>query len=384
MRRQVAAVAWWQVAASLCYYGVFAATPLFRDAFDLTPVTVGFLVTTLTLGYTLALFPSGAFVDALGEKPVMVGGLLALAAGALAIGNAPTRIVLFVAAIGLGAAYATAMPATNRAIVANTTPNDRGLAMGVKQVGVTAGSGLAAVLVVSIGPSLGAWNTGFWLVAALAIASATFFAFTYDGEQGHGRIQRPDVRQLLSIPGYPRLAVVGVLVGASIFTTIGYLTLYLTDAGTAAAVAGFAFAGLQVAGGAGRLVAGAIADRVPGRPSVANARVLAVQTGLGALAVGGLVADPGPTTTLVLVPLIGLTLLGNTGIFYALLTQLVPDDAIGTATAGGQTAINLGGLLAPPAFGLLASDVSYEDAWLGVAIVTAAAALIAASITQTR
>jgi len=384
VRRQVAAVAWWQVAASLCYYGVFAATPLLSDHFGLTRFTVGVLVTTLTVGYTLALFPSGALVDALGEKPVMVGGLLALGGGAIGVSLAPDRPLLFVAAVVLGLAYATAMPATNRAVVANTTPDDRGFAMGVKQVGVTAGSGLAAVLVVSVGPALGAWNTGFWLVAGVAIASTALFVVAYTGERGHGRTELPDVRRLLDIPGYPRLAVTGFLLGASIFTTVGYLTLYLTDTGTAAALAGLAFAGMQVTGGVGRVVAGAIADRIPGDAAAANARVLAGQTLLGALALAALATNPGTATTLVLVGIIGLTVLGYTGLYYSVMTALVPEDAVGTATAGGQTALNAGALVAPPAFGYLATHASYEASWLVLAVITATGALVGGSIARGR
>lgn len=380
MRRQVGAIAGWQVAASLCYYAVFAATPLLSDAFDLTRFTVGVLVTTLTVGYTLALFPSGALVDAVGEKPVMVSGLLALASGTLVLSLAPSQSVLFGAAVLLGLAYATAMPATNRAIVANTMPAGRGLAMGVKQVGVTAGSGFAAVLVVSIGPSLGQWNAGFWLVASLALGSTLLFAVLYRGDPGHGRIERPDLGRLLAIPGYPRLAFAGTLLGASIFTTVGYLTLYLTDTGTAAALAGVTFAGMQVAGGVGRIAAGGLADRLPGDPTAANARVLGVQTFLGAAALAALAFSPGRLVRLALVAAIGLTVLGYTGLYYAVLAALVPDDAVGTATAGGQTALNAGALLAPPAFGALAGRANYGVAWLALAAVTAAGALIAFSI----
>lgn len=72
---------------------------------------IGLVVTAGTLGYTAALFLVGAAVDGAGEKPVLVGGLLALAAGVCGVGLAGSYLPLLAAACVLGAAYATAMPA---------------------------------------------------------------------------------------------------------------------------------------------------------------------------------------------------------------------------------------------------------------------------------
>src|SRR6056297_1099671 len=85
-RRTVALVTGWQVVASTCFYALFAATAVIRDAFGLSRFLVGVMVTAATLGYTVALFPVGAAVDGAGEKPVLVGGLLALALGVAAVG----------------------------------------------------------------------------------------------------------------------------------------------------------------------------------------------------------------------------------------------------------------------------------------------------------
>lgn len=72
--RSVATVAGWQTAASLCYYTIFAATGVIRDAFSLSETLVGVFLTAALLGYTLGLFPSGAAVDGFGEKRVMLAG----------------------------------------------------------------------------------------------------------------------------------------------------------------------------------------------------------------------------------------------------------------------------------------------------------------------
>lgn len=66
--RVVTAVTVWHIAASVCYYGVYAGTPLFRDAFTLSGLEIGFVVASLTLGYALSLLPFGILTDLFGER----------------------------------------------------------------------------------------------------------------------------------------------------------------------------------------------------------------------------------------------------------------------------------------------------------------------------
>lgn len=124
--RAVGSVAGWQTAASLCYYAIFAATGFVRDAFSVSESLVGLFLTAGLLGYTVFLFPSGAAVDGYGEKPVMVVGLLALSVALVGVTFAPPSYLLLLVTVALlGAAYSTAMPASNRGIVAAAPPGAR-------------------------------------------------------------------------------------------------------------------------------------------------------------------------------------------------------------------------------------------------------------------
>jgi len=383
--RQLGLLTGWQTIASTCFYALFAGTALLSDAIGLSRFQVGLVVTAGTLGYTVALFPVGAVVDGAGEKPVLVGGLLALALGVVAVGLAGSYYPLLAAACVLGAAYATAMPATNRAIVTTIPAAIRGRAMGIKQVGVTGGSGVAAVLVVSFAPSVGAWNLGFLLVGGLAVAVALLFALGYSGTPG-GEWRLPDVRALGRNTAYVSLAGAGFFLGAALFTTVGYATLYLTDAvEVSVAVAGAGFAAMQVSGSGGRVVAGWVADRRTEPEARANALVLLGQATLGVLLLAAL-AIPGLPKPVAMAALVGVgaTVLGFTGLYYACMTALVPTDEVGAATAGGQTALNGGALLAPPAFGFLADAISFRASWALLAgVATVGVALLAVTIRRT-
>ncbi len=361
----VAAVAGWQTAASACYYSLFAATGLLKPAFDLTGATVGLVLTVGLLGYTLSLFPSGALVDGLGERRVMLAGLAGLAVAAVVASVAPTYAALLAGAALLGAAYSTAMPATNRAIGASAPSGRANLAMGLKQVGVTAGSGVASVVFAGVAATaLFAWGDGFRALAALAVLAAAGFALSYDGRPGSGGLALPDRRALGGGRAYRLLVAAGFFIGAAIFAALGYVVLYVDEGvGATVALGGLVLGATQVTGSVGRVLAGDLADRLGGARGAAT---VALGQAAVALALFGVLAtgvDSPLVATAVLLG-IGVSVLGSTGVFYSCLAGLVADDDIGTATAAGQTVINVGGMSAPPAFGYLADTAGYTTAWL--------------------
>ncbi|MFC5970162.1 MFS transporter [Halomarina salina] len=360
--RSVATVAGWQTAASLCYYTIFAATGVIRDAFSLSESLVGVFLTAALLGYTVGLFPSGAAVDGFGEKRTMVLGLVALAVASICVSLAPSYGLLLGAGAVLGAAYSTAMPASNRAIVASSPPGRQGLAMGLKQVGVTVGSGAASLVVTGVA-AVAAWQVGFWVVAALAGGYALGFVALYDGSAGTGEFSLPDVSGLRANRAYVLLVAAGLFLGASVFSMLGYTVLYVQDAvGASAAVGGVVLAVTQVTGSVGRIGAGPLADRLGGAKGAATVALgqMAVATALLAVLATG---DRSLPVVVAVFVCLGLSMHGATGVFYACLSALVADDDIGGATAGGQTAINTGGLVAPPLFGLLVETSGYGLAW---------------------
>lgn len=359
--RAVGAVTGWQAAASLCYYSVFAATTYVRAEFGVSRTAVGVLAAVATLGYTLNLFPSGAAVDGFGEKRVMLVGLTGLSGAAALVGLAPTFALLLAAAFLLGAFYATAMPASNRGIVASAPTGSENAAMGLKQVGVTAGSGAASLLVAGVA-AVAAWQWGFGVIAAVAVCYAIVFFRSYVGGGGSGEWSAPDVASLRGNRAYVLLVVAGFFLGAAVFTTVGYTLLYADEAvGVSAALAGVVLAGVQATGSLGRLGAGALADRLPGR---GGATVTAGQAAVATvLFVWLAVGSPPPAVAVVLLLAVGVSILGSTGVYYSCLAGLVGSDEVGAATAGGQTAINVGGLVVPPAFGYLADTTGYEAGW---------------------
>lgn len=384
--RGVGAVAGWQVSASTCFYAVFAATAALRGSFGLSRAAVGFAVTAVVLGYTVGLLPSGAVVDAYGDRPVLVGGLVGTAAGTLGVTVAPGYPVLLAALLVVGTCYATSVPATNRAVVRVAPPDRHGLAVNAKQVGVSAGSGLGALLVTGAAAVSLGWRAGFVVAGGTALVVAAVYAVRAGSDGGGGRTGTvvPDLGGLAGLPGYRPLVVAGFFLGAAIFTTTGYVVLHMTEAvGAAAGVAGATLAGVQVAGSAGRLGGGALADRLPLDDAPAAAAVLLGQTVVAVLATGAVAVVRSPAVTAAAFVVLGLALVGFPGLYFACLTALVPEDRLGAATAAGQVVMNVGGLAAPPLFGYLVDATAYRVAWGALAAVTAVAAGLVLRLVRT-
>ncbi|QFU83938.1 MFS transporter [Natronorubrum aibiense] len=354
----------WQVTASICFYSVYAVTPFVRDEFGVSATFIGVMMTALTLGYTLFLLPVGSVIDEYGEDRALVFGLLGLGAGAVGVTVAPTYLALLAAVFVLGAFYATAMPGTNKAVF-NAIPADRlNTSMGIKQVGVTAGSGISAVLVPWFGAARFGWEVAFLLAAGWAVVISVVFWVVYDAGSGGGDSDRHGIRGHLANPEFVLLAAAGFALGAGLFTTIGYTILYVDEnVGASVVLAGVTLAAAQVFGSVGRIGFGWLADALSMPLTDSTLRILCLQAGASAVLFLVVTVVDSPVVALLAFSLLGFFVLGFTGVYYSCIGSLVPTEEMGSATAGGQIALNCGALLAPPAFGLIVDVRGYAAAW---------------------
>lgn len=361
--RTVSIVTLWQVSASLCYYAVFASTPFLRSEFGLSRFEVGLVITALTLGYAVFLLPLGAATDRFGERRTLSMGLCWLAAGVVLVAAAPTYPLLLVAAFGLGSAYGTAIPGTNKAIFDTIRSGQQNFAMGIKQVGVTAGSGVSALLVTGLAGWF-FWQAGFLLTGAVGVCVAVVFWFVYRGG-GTGTGTLPDFRGLASNGPYRALVAAGFFLGAALFTTTGYTILYVEESiGASVAFGGVVLALVQLFGSVGRILSGWFADTLPGEPQVRITAILLIQTVASAALFAVVTTTATPLGAVIGFSVLGFFVLGYTGMYYSCMATFVSADEMGGATAGGQLALTGGALVAPPTFGSLVDSFGYRAGWL--------------------
>lgn len=381
--RTVSLVTMWQVSASICYYTIFAATPFFRDAFGLSRFQVGLVVTTLTLGYAVFLLPLGVLVDRFGERTMLILGLMGLTTGTLLVTGASTYVLLLAAVFVVGSLYGTAIPGTNKAIFDNITSGRQNLAMGIKQVGVTGGSGISALLITGL-EALLFWQAGFFVAAGVGIFVSVIFYLFYLGDGERIDSDSFSFSVLVSNRPYILLATAGLFLGAALFTTTGYTVLYVEESiGASAAFGGIVLALVQLFGSFGRVLTGWLSDILPGAPHVRIGLILIAQSICSAVMFVIVASTTTALGAVIAFSVLGFFVLGYTGVYYSVMATLVSADEMGGATAGGQFALTSGALVAPPAFGYLADTIGYRASWIFLAAIMLVASGLLVAIVRT-
>ncbi|TMD32289.1 MAG: MFS transporter [Chloroflexi bacterium] len=308
------------------WFSASAVAPLLRDEWHASGLGLTLLTVAVQVGFALgalALAISGA-TDVLPSPVMFVAGAwtaaVATAAFALVARDPVSGILLRLAT---GAALAAVYPPALK-IVAGWFRRDRGLAIGVVIGALTVGSALPHLL-----RAVGALAAADWreivLMAALAAASGPLEARAnrFSWRLAATALREPSVRLAnLGYLGhmwelYARWTWVPTFLVAS-FAAAG-----LTDPGTASLGA---FAVVAV-GGAGCVVAGALADRL-GRTTLTIVAMAA--SGSSAVAIGFLFGGP-PAAVVALGLVWGLTVVADSAQFSAAISELAPAGTAGSA-----------------------------------------------------
>ena len=144
--------------------GVSPLLPSLVEGFRLTRLDVAFVVPSVYVGGLLFSLPAGHLADRWGVRPTFLGGL-ALGAAGLALAAAAPRFGIFLACIFLaGVGWSVVNPVLGKAIVDLFPAGERGVAMGIKQTGLTVGGVISALVLPRIAAVLG------WRAAVVACA----------------------------------------------------------------------------------------------------------------------------------------------------------------------------------------------------------------------
>ncbi|MEY9846275.1 MFS transporter [Streptacidiphilus sp. MAP5-3] len=361
-----------QTAAFAFVYGMPYLIPALRSGEHLTLAQAGLMVACPTAGLLLALYAWGAATDRYGERWVLAIGLgLATAAltGALFTHGLVALGALFAVA---GAAGASVSAASGRVVLGWFPPQQRGLAMGVRQTSTPLGMLVAAVAVPPIAAAHGLRGAVLFVAVLSGVMTVLTAAFVVDPPRSApSKANTPAER-----PASPyRGATLWRIHGASAlmvwpqFTVGAFGLVYLTDVRHWPAVAaGQLMACGQALAAACRIGAGRWSDAVGSR--LAPMRVLA--GAVGALTLG-MAFVPGPAAVVLLVLLCGLSASTN-GLSFTAVAELAGSSWAGRALAVHNTGQNLTASLCPPAVGALITAAGYAPAF-GLAAACAVAAI---------
>lgn len=347
---------------------------------------VGTFVALVYCASMIASLSSGDFVARYGAFRVSQACLVLCGAGMLlASHGTPSSLVAGALLTGMG--YGPITPASSHILVRRTPAQLMGFVFSIKQTGVPLGGALAGILLPLFVVWWG-WRGATWAVTVGCVLCAIVIQPCrryFDGDRNASTpirinsVLKP-LQAVLASPALRRLALCTSFFSVMQLCLTTYLVTYLTTVhGITLTAAGLIMFGVQVAGMAGRLLWGVVADYW-GSPNRVLA-ILALAMGVCSL----LVAVMGVSWPVWLVTAIciafGATAIGWNGVYLAEVARLAPEGQAGFLTGGTLFFTYLGVVLGPPIFGMIVEATeSFAVAYgLLAIIITAVAAVLAYS-----
>jgi sugar phosphate permease len=160
-----------QASLSAVFVGLSVLAPSLREHYDLSLAEVGVVLASVWVGPTLTLLPWGLLADRVGERWTLAVGLGACGVALAAAAFAPDFGTLVGALLLAGAAGSAVNSASGRAVMTWFGPEERGLALGVRQTAIPIGAGVSALAVPAF-DKLGGVEAAILFLAAFCVAGA--------------------------------------------------------------------------------------------------------------------------------------------------------------------------------------------------------------------
>ncbi|WP_280360672.1 MFS transporter [Nocardia wallacei] len=334
--------------------------------------TAGLLVAMPTVGLVCTLIAWGYAVDRFGERTVLVAGPVVMcvagAAAATVTNYVALGALLFVAGMGAGATNG----ASGRVIVGWFPPNQRGLAMGIRQTAQPLGVAIAALTIPAVAAAHG-FSAAILVPAAMAGLAAVGCAVGIIDpprpEMSGGERPANPYRGNTTLWRIHAVSVLLVIPQATVWT---FALLWLhRDVGLALAAAGVLVTGTQLLGAAGRIGAGVWSDRVGSRLRPLRTVAVAAAISMCALAIASWLhwwwaAIP------ILVAASIITVADN-GLAFTAVAEIAGPYWSGRGLGVQNTGQNLASAAIAPLFGALITAAGFSATYLVTAVIATAA-----------
>ncbi|MEW6671320.1 MAG: MFS transporter [Thermodesulfobacteriota bacterium] len=371
-----------QALVSMAAVTVPIFAPTAAGDIGISATSVGIYVGLIYITSMISSLWSGDFIGRYGALRVSQVCLIFCGAG-LAMAAAASVPVLVMSALVLGVGYGAVTPASSHILSRNTPVKLMSFVFSIKQTGVPLGGAAAGAIVPALVLFTG-WKQAAVIVGAICGLGAVLAQPIRGGidsdRQPVRRISFQGVtgplRLVLNHRPLLRLAMISFFYGAMQLCLMTYLVIYLTkNIGMALISAGLTLSAAQIAGSAGRLMWGIIADRLL-RPSLVLG-LIGITMSLGAIATACFTPDWSYPAIWLAVIVFGASAIGWNGVYLAEAARLAPDSQISAATGGCLFFTFLGVVVGPPVFAAVATLTdSYSLGYLLFAGLTFVSALV--------
>jgi MFS family permease len=374
------------VAGSAAYAGMGALLPYVETAYAVSRAQVGFVAIAVVLGAAVTISASGVFCDRFGDRATLFwsGVVMAASLTAAALVHTYPLVLVFLFLYGIG--FAGSTPAGSHAILFFFKKEERGLAMGIRQMGTPLGGITGALIFAAIGSRFG-YQAAILAAAAVVLGVTSIATLLYrEPPQLHGdrvavRVLAVDVLHMAREPRLLTITLASVLLFFVQSAFIAYFPITMVHTGVFnAELAAVLFACGHLAAAFARVILGRASDALFRGSRAVPMAITAVIAAIGALGVSGAGWLPVP------IIVVGALLLGFGGEGWFGLSLIAMAEIGGPEHAGGAlgfglTATFVSGAIAPLIVGVIASSAGYAVAWqvtAGVALAAAVPALLVA------
>jgi MFS family permease len=360
------------IAASLVVVAIGTLLPYVSHAFPAERSHVGLLVTAFFWGCTLFTAAGGIATDRFGDKAVLIacGSVMGLAL--IAAGLVPLFWVLAAGLFVYGVGFAAINPCGSHAILFFFKPDERGLAMSVRQMGMPLGGVAGAIIISTAAEAYG--YRGALLVTGVIVLVVTFGAAALYREPAQltGEPVRAGVlfKDMLRIGREPRLILLTLTCVVLFASQVALMAFFpwtlVNEAHVSVGFAALVFVIAQFAAAAGRLTWGWLSDRVFHAGRLAPLAITCILCALAALTVAHVRGMPVPALAGIAV-LLGFAAEGWFGIAICAMAEIGGEEHAGSALGFGLTWVMTAGIVTPAVFQWLMESAGIPSAWYAVA-----------------
>lgn len=364
-----------QTLLALALLGPAVLAPAAAQALELPPERIGVVMTIIYLTAMFAGLAGGALVSRFGPLRVCQIALVVAALG-LAAGGIGSVVAILAGALAVGSGYGVVNPATSTILARVSPPSMLAFILSLKQTGVPLGGVIAGAVLPTLALVYG------WQVAIHAIAASCFVLAIAceparrsidganrahqahagdDASAGAGERVRSvvagivaPIRLVWRTPALRETAIASIAYAGTQMMLFTFLVTYANlGLGHSLVVAGAVYSAAQMAGIGGRIVWGTIADRMRRPRRLLGA--LGIASALLTLALVTTGAHWSISGLTVVCALLGSVAIGWNGIYFAEVVRSSPPDKVGLATGGAQFFTFFGALSGPAGAGLIVS-----------------------------
>lgn len=342
-----------QALASMSAILPSAIAPELAAAHDVPGSLIGFQVSCIYLGAMTTSLVGGAIVRRYGALRCSQLALMLAAIGGL-LTAVPHLVTVVAGAFFVGLGYGMTNPPSSHMLMKVTNEKNRNLVFSIKQTGVPLGGVLAGLAGPPLALALG-WQMALVMGAGVALLLMFMISpFRRHWDQDRDRSASLMVNPLkdakivwkhggLRAVSLAAFSFSAMQVAISTFT----VTLLVSDMAFSLIEAGGVLAVLQVAGVAGRVIWGWLADRTRS-PSGVLIAITLVTCG-AAVTMALLDGGTPPVLVYLIFATMGLTAVGWNGVYLAEIARLAPAGLIGSATGSSMVVTYAGVMIGPAA-----------------------------------